>query len=114
MTFKDVAELIDDIGYPSAYYQFDEDTAEAPPFICFFFASDNDVKADNSNYQKIERLIIELYTDDKDFDAEAAVESALNNAGLVYSREETHIDTEKLYEVIYTSSVVITQEIESE
>ena len=110
MTFRDVAELIDGIGYPSAYYQFDEDTAKAPPFICFFYEGDNDVKADNSNYQKIERLIVELYTDDKDFEAEAAVEAALNNAGLVYSREETHIDTEKLYEVIYSCDVMITDE----
>ena len=52
-------------------------------------------------------MIVELYTDDKDFTHESAIESALNGAGLVYSREETFIDSEKLYEVIYTCGVVI-------
>lgn len=110
MTFKDIAQLIDDIGYPSSYYQFTEDTAKAPPFICFFYEGDNDVVADNSNYQKIERLILELYTNEKDFAAEAAVENALNNAGLVYTREESFIDSEKLFMVIYSTDVLITQE----
>lgn len=110
MTFKDIATLIDGIGYPSSYYQFTEDTAKAPPFICFFYEGDNDVVADNSNYQKIERLILELYTDEKDFAAEAAVENALNNAGLVYTREESFIDSEKLFMVIYSTDVLITQE----
>lgn len=110
MTFKDIATLIDGIGYPSSYYQFTEDTAKAPPFICFFYEGDNDVVADNSNYQKIERLILELYTNEKDFAAEAAVENALNNAGLVYTREESFIDSEKLFMVIYSTDVLITQE----
>ena len=114
MTFKDIATLIDGIGYPSSYYQFTQDTAEAPPFICFFYEGDNDVVADNRNDQKIERLILELYTNEKDFAAEAAVEAALNDAGLVYTREESHIDSEKLFMVIYSADVVITQEEESE
>ena len=114
MTFKDVAELIDEIGYPSSYYQFPDNTAEEPPFICFFYEGNNDVVADNTNYQKIERLILELYTNYKDFEAEAIVENALNDAGLVYSREESHIDSEKLFMVIYSADVVITREEESE
>jgi len=110
MTFIDIASMIDGIGYPFSYYQFTEDTAQSPPFICFFYEGDNDVIADNSNYQKIERLILELYTNEKDFEAEATVEKALNDAGLVYSREESHIDSEKLFMVIYSADVVITQE----
>lgn len=109
MTFKQVAKMIHDIGLPYSYYQFDNDTAVPPPFICYFYEGGNDVLADNSNYQKVETLIVELYTDDKDFTHEAAVESALNGAGLVYSREETFIDSEKMYEIIFTCGVVITE-----
>ena len=37
MTQISVAEMIESIGLPYAYYQFDEDTAQAPPFVVFFF-----------------------------------------------------------------------------
>ena len=109
MTFKEVAEMIKDIGYPYSYYQFTQDTAQAPPFICYYYEGNNDVIADDSNYQKIETLIVELYTDSKDFAAEAAIEAALKGAGLVWSREESVINSEKLYMVIYQSDVIITE-----
>ena len=107
MTFKQVAKMIKDIGLPFSYYQFNNDTAVAPPFICYFYTGDNDLLADNSNYQKIENLVVELYTDEKDFANEALIETALNDAGLVYNREESYLDSEKLYMVIYTCGVVI-------
>lgn len=109
MTFKQVAKMIKDIGLPFSYYQFNNDTAVAPPFICYFYTGDNDLLADNSNYQKIENLVVELYTDEKDFANEALIETALNDAGLVYSREESYLDSEKLYMVIYSCGVVITE-----
>ena len=109
MTFKQVAKMIKDIGLPYSYYQFNNDTAVAPPFICYFYTGDNDLLADNSNYQKIENLVVELYTDEKDFANEALIETALNDAGLVYSREESYLDSEKMYMVIYSCGVVITE-----
>lgn len=109
MTFKQIAKMIKDIGLPFSYYQFNNDTAVAPPFICYFYTSDNDLLADNSNYQKIENLVVELYTDEKDFANEALIETALNDAGLVYSREESYLDSEKMYMVFYSCGVVITE-----
>ena len=107
MTTQEIASMIESIGLPFAYYQFDEDTGQQPPFICFFYPEDNDVLADNVNYVKVNRLVIELYTDNKDFALEAAVEAALTGAGLVYSRSEEKLDDEKMYEVIYTTEVLI-------
>lgn len=107
MTTQEIASMIESIGLPFAYYQFDEDTGQQPPFICFFYPEDNDVLADNTNYVKVNRLVIELYTDNKDFALEAAVEAALTGAGLVYSRSEEKLDDEKMYEVIYTTEVII-------
>lgn len=109
MTFKQIAKMIKDIGLPFSYYQFNNDTAVAPPFICYFYTGDNDLLADNSNYQKIENLVVELYTDEKDFANEALIETALNDAGLVYSREESYLDSEKMYMVFYSCGVVITE-----
>lgn len=111
MTFKEISTMIKNIGLPYAYYQFPEGTAEAPPFICFYYSNDDDLKADNSNYQKIEHLNIELYSDEKDFVNESAVEAALAEAGLVWKRTETYIDTEHFYMVLYETDVVITSEV---
>lgn len=107
MTTQEVAGMVESIGLPFSYYQFNEDTAQEPPFICFFFPENNDFVADNTNYVKVCRLTIELYTDSKDFDIEAQVEAVLSQNGLVYTREETALDSEKMYEVIYTTEVII-------
>ena len=113
MTYKEISTMISQIGVPTAYYQFPKGTDIAPPFACFFYSSDNDFKADNSNYQKIEHLIIELYTDNKDFELEAATESVLAANGFVWSKAEEWIDTERMLEVIYETDVIITEEEET-
>ena len=109
MTFSQIATMVRNIGLPYAYYQFDE-TGQAPPFICFYFSENNDAIADNTNYQKIEQLIVELYTRNKDFALETTVERVLNESGLVYSRNEVYINEEKMYQVAYTADVLIHEE----
>lgn len=110
MTTNEVAAMVAEIGVPYAYYQFPEGTGQETPFICFFYSFNNDVKADNSNYQKIEHLIIELYTDNKDFDLERRAESVLASHGMVYSRDEEWIESERMLEVIFETDVIITEE----
>lgn len=110
MTTKEVAAMVAEIGVPYAYYQFPEGTGQETPFICFFYSYNNDVKADNRNYQKIERLIIELYTDNKDFDLERRVESVLASHDMVWSREEEWIDSERMLEVVFEMDVIITED----
>lgn len=110
MTTKEVAAMIAEIGIPYAYYQFPEGTEQATPFACFFYSGDNDFKADNSNYQKIEHLILEVYTDNKDFTLEATVEGVLAKYGMVWSRDEEWIESERMVEVIYEMDVVMTEE----
>ena len=110
MTYQEVATMVAEVGYPTAYYQFPEGTEQAMPFVCFYFPENNDMLADNSNYQKIEHLIVELYTDNKSFTAEAAVEQVLANHGMVWTRSETQIDTERMYEVVYEMDVIITED----
>lgn len=110
MTYEDVAKMVESIGVPFAYYQFPEGTEQACPFVCFYFSGSNDLAADNTNYQRIRPLIIELYTDNKDFALEATVEAVLNQSGLVYARDEAFIDSEKMNMVTYTTEIIITEE----
>lgn len=109
MTYKEVATMISGIGLPFAYDHFDEGDASPPPFICFYFSSSDDMAADNTNYQKIRPLTVELYTDNKDFSTEETVETALNDAGLVFSRSEVYIDAERMYMVTYETDIIITE-----
>ena len=111
MTHKEINLIIKGIGLPYAYYQFPEGTGQAPPFICYFFSLNNDLFADQSNYQKIERLNIELYTKTKDFAQEEAVENALTSHGFTYAKESNYIDNEKMWQIAYEMDVVITPEV---
>ena len=113
MTYKEIATMVSGFGVPFAYYQFPNGTEQTCPFVCFYFEFSNDMAADNTNYQKIRPLSIELYTDNKDFALEESIETALNNAGLVFSREETWLDTERMYMVTFVTEIVITEEIEN-
>lgn len=110
MTTQEVATMVAEIGIPSGYYQLPDNTEQTTPFVCFFYSGDNDFKADDSNYQKIEHLIIELYTDNKDFALEQTVESVLASHGMVWTRDEEWIESERMLEVVYEMDVVITSE----
>lgn len=110
MTTKEIATMIASLKIPYAYYQFPE-TAETTPFICFFYAGDNDFKADNANYRKIDRLVIELYTKNKDLALESQLEGVLAQNGLVWSRSEYYVDSERMYETIYETNVIIDAEV---
>ena len=46
--------------------------------------------------------LIELYTDFKDLSVESKVESVLDEYGIFYDRTETWIESEKMYEVLYS------------
>lgn len=107
MTYTEIKGIIESIGVPFAYYQFDEKTAQPPPFICFYYPNSNDVVADNTNYVDVRQLAIELYTDEKDFALEAQVETILKNNNLVYVAESTYLDDEKMWETAYLTEVII-------
>lgn len=114
MTYKEVNTMLASVGIDYAYDHFTDDTAHELPFICFMYGSSSDLAADNVNYQKIRALDIELYTANKDFTLEETVENILNENGFVYTREETYIDSEQMYEVIFHTSLAVTEETAEE
>ena len=107
MTLQEVDNMVKSIGLPYAYFQFPEGTGQAPPFICFFYTNSDDLFADNSNYQDIRRLNIELYTSTKDFALEKTIEDTLKLNGFTYYREENFIETEKIWQIAYEMEVMI-------
>ena len=110
MTYEQIASMIESIGLPFTYYQFAEKEVPAPPFVVFWYPDHNDDFADNTNYGRVVELNIELYTDNKDFTQEAAVERVLTAAGLAYEKSETYIDSERMYEVLYETEVALNED----
>lgn len=113
MTYSEVDELVAEIGAPYSYWQFPQGTAKPCPFVCFYFSGSGDFLADNVNYVPIRPLVIELYTDAKDYAMEAAVEAVLTSHQLVFSRSEAYIAVERMNMVTYVTEIVVTPEPET-
>lgn len=94
--------IIKEIGIPFAYDHFAEWEAPDPPFLCYLLPGSDNFSADGKVYHKISEVRLELYTDFKDLSSEQQVETALDAAGIFYNKTETWIDSEKLYEVLYS------------
>ena len=107
MTTKEVAAMIASIGLPYAYYQFPDNTGQEPPFLCFYYPQTQNFYADDEKYVGFETLIIELYTDEKAFDLEAKVETALQAHGLAYERAEEYIKSERMLMEVYTIQLLL-------
>ena len=93
---------INKIGLPFAYDHFSEGESPDPPFICYLTPNSDNFAADGQVYYKINEIHIELYTDCKDLSAEQRIEAVLNQHGIFYKKSETWIESEKLYEVLYS------------
>ena len=110
MTHQEIAEMIAGIGLPYALDHFAKDDGahpQSPPFICFFYPNDDDFIADNANYARITALTIELYTDAIEFDLEDTVESTLIAAGLPFTKTQTYIESERMYQTSYNTEVCL-------
>lgn len=98
----DLLAMLNEIGLPFAYDHFAEGESPEPPFICYLLPQSNNFSADGVVYLKISGVNIELYTDAKDFSVEQKVEAVLDTHGIFYEKSEVWIESEKLYEVLYT------------
>lgn len=107
MTYESIKDLLDAIGLPYTYHHWDEENVLELPWIVFDYPEQNDFLADDSVYQKITALQIDLYTDRKDLQTEAMVEQVLEQNGIVYTKEETYIASEKMYEITYETELII-------
>lgn len=84
------------------YHHFAEGESPEPPFICYLLPGSDNFSADGRVYYKINEVHIELYTDWKDLAVKQKVEDVLDEHGIYYNKSETWIESEKLYEVLYT------------
>ena len=94
--------MIREIGLTFAYHHFAEGDSPTPPFLIYLLPQSHHFGADGKVYYKIEEVRLEVYTDYKSVELEQKVETVLEKHGIFYAKSEVWIESEKLYEVVYT------------
>ena len=94
--------ILNNIEVPYAYDHFAEGEAPDPPFLCYLLPGSDNFSADGKVYLKVSSVNIELYTDSKDLAVEQKLEAVLDTHGIFYDKTEVWIESEKLYEVLYS------------
>lgn len=105
MTIKEIKSILDKVSIPLAYDHFAEGESPDPPFLVYLFPSADNFAADGVAYFKQNVLHVEVYTDRKDISLEERVEAVFDEHGLFYSKSETWIPAERMYEVLYQMEV---------
>ena len=107
MTFEEIAGTLALTGYPVTYLAWKEGQVPPLPYICYHYTDMSPETADDTHHAQIYSLNVELYTKNKNFEVESTVESVLLSAGLVFTKEETYLSDENMYEVLYMMEVII-------
>ena len=102
MTHTKLLAMLEETSFPIAYDHFAEGESPEPPFVCFLLPGSDNFSADGRVYHKISIVHIELYTDLKDPELESRLETVLDEHGIFYDKTEVWIESEKLYEVLYS------------
>lgn len=104
MTLLELVQILKATGYPVAYSHFP--STPSVPFITYLESTSDNFQADNRTYKRVKIIDIELYTNKKDLTAESNLETLLDANDLPYEILETYIETEQLFQKIYTIGVI--------
>lgn len=94
--------MLEELGLPFAYDHFAEGESPEPPFVCYLLPGSRNFAADGRVYHKGSEVRLEIYTDRKDLMLEAQVENVLDSHEVFYNKSEVWIESERLYEVLYS------------
>lgn len=107
MRMQEITAMLASTGYPVTYLAWPEKEVPELPYICYYYPSMTPETADNTHYAQFYSLNVELYTKNKNFEVESAVEAKLLNAGMVFTKEEDFLSDENMYETLYMMEVFI-------
>jgi len=103
-------------GCSLSYYRGKEENGQLLPDLpdlpamLYVMPETNGFYADGVVYAPIVSCDIYLYTREKDFAKEDAVMAVLKAAGIGYSRSETFITTEEMYEIQFSTEEFVRNE----
>ena len=105
MTYEEINEMMAEMGLPYAYHHFAEGESPQPPFLLFLSPGEETFSADNVAYYSFKQLDIELYTDKKNPALEEEIEAVLTQHEIYFTKTESWIASEKMYEVLYEMTI---------
>lgn len=100
-------QILKALGLPFAYDHFAEGESPLPPFVVYKYTGANNFNADGVVYYPIAEINLEVYTDKKDIVLERRIEHILTDAEICYAKSEIWIESEKLYEVLYSFDEIL-------
>ena len=103
MELKELVKILQKLNIPIAYHHFT--TSQKPPYLVYKVTSTNNFIADNKVYEKIRKVDIELYTENKSEELEKKLEAILCENEMAFEMFETYIESENVYQVIYEISI---------
>lgn len=106
--FTQVYELLQKVGIPVAYKQFDGPKQEIPdpPYIVYYETRSSNIGADNVTYTEMLPVIVELYTDScRDLELERKIKDLLTEAGLYFNTDHGDIPDEGTHIAYFEFSI---------
>lgn len=106
MTLEDLYKELNS-AFPNkvAYNSFPVREVPEMPFLCIVETRTDNFGADNKVFYKRHNVDIELYTKQKDLNAEQALEDTLDACSIFYNAEDIYLDDEKCLERVYEIEV---------
>ena len=102
MLQAEIKAMLDKTGLPVVYSHWRKGKAPALPYLVFIRTDSETTGSDYGCELRHDTYDIELYSDNKDPEAEGALESVLDAAGIHYECYEDYIESEDMYQVVYT------------
>lgn len=102
---RNILESIPEFTNKIAYRAFPVNQAPKLPFICYQETATDNFFADNTVWNSLSIVDIELYSKNRDFKSEKLIEEKLRDNNITWSKGIEYLDDEKCYEVIYTVEV---------
>ena len=114
MKISEIKDMLAETGLPATYSHWTEKDVPPLPYICWQLPNSGNFAADNRVYQQVEQLVIELYTDVRDFAVEKLVTDVLDEHGIVWDRDSNWIANEAMNETDFTADVLIEPKAEEQ
>lgn len=104
MDIVGLIEQIESLNYPVAYQEFLEE--QTFPFIIIDNDNTDSFNADNKTLVELIDVEIQLYSPQRNFAVEKELKELLNKLDIPFSHTGTYIDSEEMYQRVFTVRLI--------
>lgn len=106
ITIDELCQVVASIGLPWAQVDFERGDDVQPPFIVLMPTSSDNSGANDLVWTHTTDYDVELYTEHRDYNLEAAIATALETAGTFWEPGGYwHLESESMFETVFTVTV---------